>query len=370
MIDQTTIARAERALAGTCGVPIEQLLAPLDDTDHTGAGRGADHMVSSIRRARESDDLSLPRGAWERDLKRADWRKVEYLSARYLAETGKDLQVAAWLLEAQVHRHGFSAIAGAIHLLTRLCETHWDGLHPQPDDDGYGRRANVFLWINEKVSLLLRQVPLAVEPRGQSYALQDWELARRKEQQGAESHDDVDGPGSAELAAALAATPSEEQVERERDLADALEMLVGLSAMLERQLSEDAPSLDRVKAVLEQAHGLVATELARRGVAAHPRVEADPLPPVTAAATVPEATPAVGIFRDRAEAYALLEQAATFLQRTEPHSPVPYLVRHAARWGQLSAAELYQELFVRLGGQVHVFEIMGLDAAGQPRDKD
>ena len=74
--------------------------------------------------------------------------------------------------------------------------------------------------------------------------------------------------------------------------------------------------------------------------------------------------------RDRAEADALLEQAASFLQRDDPHSPVPYLVRRAAEWGKLNAAALYQELFLRRGGQVHIFDVMGLDTPGQADKKD
>jgi predicted component of type VI protein secretion system len=48
--------------------------------------------------------------------------------------------------------------------------------------------------------------------------------------------------------------------------------------------------------------------------------------------------------RSRAEAYRLLQAAADFLQRTEPHSPTPYLIRRAISWGKMSFGELLPEL--------------------------
>ena len=65
--------------------------------------------------------------------------------------------------------------------------------------------------------------------------------------------------------------------------------------------------------------------------------------------------------RDRNDAYAQLDAAADFLMRLEPHSPAPYLVRRAIEWGNLNTVALYQELFVRLGGQISIFELLGIE---------
>jgi type VI secretion system protein ImpA len=40
----------------------------------------------------------------------------------------------------------------------------------------------------------------------------------------------------------------------------------------------------------------------------------------------------------------MLNEAADFLARTEPHSPAPYLVRRAIAWGSLRFEDLVQEL--------------------------
>jgi predicted component of type VI protein secretion system len=51
-----------------------------------------------------------------------------------------------------------------------------------------------------------------------------------------------------------------------------------------------------------------------------------------------------GQIRNRAQAYQLLAEASDFLVRTEPHSPVPYLVRRAIAWGSMSLETLMTDL--------------------------
>jgi type VI secretion system protein ImpA len=51
-----------------------------------------------------------------------------------------------------------------------------------------------------------------------------------------------------------------------------------------------------------------------------------------------------GQWRTREEAYATLEAVASYLQQREPHSPTPYLIQKAVRWGRLPLPELMKEI--------------------------
>jgi type VI secretion system protein ImpA len=383
MIDQHLIQRAEQALSKACGVPFEQLLAPIEGEPGVGQAAANGSFANAIRQSRAADDASLPMGTFQCELRRADWDKVMQISCDALVRHGKDLQVAAWLLEAQIHRRGFAAISGGLYLMTRLCEQYWDDIHPQSTDGTYERRANVFHWIDHKLIPILRQVPLAFDREGQPFGFADWERARRHEHLRQTDPDGiVEGASSADLSAALSAVAGDTCADMERDLTDALAMLKHLSDVLEPRLDEGAPSFSMFAGAMEQARGLVEAELERRGLPRHARPTAIPAEPaVPAASKDGAATPADVILpqtamaepagiRDRAEAYALLEQAASFLQQDDPHSPVPYLVRRAAQWGKLDAAELYQELFLRRNGQIHIFDVMGLDIPVQADNKD
>ncbi|MDY0963266.1 type VI secretion system protein TssA [Massilia sp. CFBP9026] len=383
MIDQHLIQRAEQAFSNACGVPFEKLLAPIEGKPGAGQAAANGSFANAIRQSRAAEDASLPMGAFQRELRRADWDKVMHISCDALVHHGKDLQVAAWLLEAQIHRHGFAAIAGGLYLMTRLCEQYWDDIHPQSTDGTYERRASIFNWIDRKLTPILRQVPLAFDRQGQSFILADWERARRHERLRQTDPDGtVEGASSAELSAALSAVADDSCADVERDLADALAMLKHLSDVLEPRLDEGAPSFSMFAGVMEQARALIEAELERRGVPRHAQPSAIPVESaVPAAPEEATATPVDVILpqtamaepagiRDRAEAYALLEQAANFLQRDDPHSPVPYLVRRAVQWGKLSTTELYQELFLHRGAQINIFDLMGMDASGQTPGKD
>ena len=66
----------------------------------------------------------------------------------------------------------------------------------------------------------------------------------------------------------------------------------------------------------------------------------------------------------RASAYQELRHIAEFFKRTEPHSPVPYLLEKAIRWGAMPLDDLLTEL---LTGQPDIkesiFNVTGLDEA-------
>ena len=49
-------------------------------------------------------------------------------------------------------------------------------------------------------------------------------------------------------------------------------------------------------------------------------------------------------FNNREEAYQAIKTIADYLQRLEPHSPVPYLLQRAHVWGHTPLPELLNEL--------------------------
>jgi type VI secretion system protein ImpA len=372
--------RAADSCALLLGVALSTLIAPIDQAAPAGASLRANGVYRTIAQARLADDSTLPRGAWERELKRADWDRVSKVAVSALSGQGKDLQVAAWLLEAQINKNGFASLATSLHLIQQLCHNYWDELYPVAEGAGLEHRANIFRWMNEKLLPALRQTPLAGLAPGPRYGYADWERARRHDELRLDA-DNKEGASSAELAAAISATPTAFYVAMDGDLEAALAALDELTATIAPHFGGQAPSLAGFENALRQIRTLVASELHQRGVRAPSLVAAAPAadaPAAGAAETPPPASaPAPGgplpaapeSIRDREHAYATLALAADFLLRTEPHSPVPYLLRRAASWGQMNAGQLYQELFLRLGGQLNIFsDVMGLDV--EPRSTE
>ena len=110
----------ETAATTTIGLPgFDALLAPIAGESPTGESLRYEGTYDAIQQARRDDEDHLPRGVWEANLRRADWRNVASLCSQALAERSKDLQVAAWLLEANLHLRGLAGLAGGLFAFSK-----------------------------------------------------------------------------------------------------------------------------------------------------------------------------------------------------------------------------------------------------------
>ena len=342
------------------GTSLERLLSPVSQEYPAGESlRGSDY--DGIREARREDDPSIPQGAWQYELKRADWPKVARLCIDALETRSKDLQLAAWLLESQIRLNGFKGIAPCLTLMQGLCERYWEDLHPCfPGDENHESRTNIILWINSSMLPILRQVPIAWGNEGKEYGWCDWELAHRYDQsRSAGRRKELEGELSISvLSAALAVTHAEDVRENFLAISAALQAISGLGKTLDERFVGESPSLAALRELLANIGGTLEGELGKRGHLS--RIES-----VDEAAEEEEGQGLLAqAMADRAEAYACLDSAADFLMRLEPHSPVPYLVRRAIEWGNLNTVELYQELFVKMNGQISIFDLLGIGEGG------
>ena len=374
MTNETTI---NRYFVKAVGVSLDDLLAPIRQEGPAGPWLRTDSVYREIKEARRQDDPSLPQGAWAHDLKKADWEQVSLLAAKALADRSKDLQLAIWLLEAEVNRGRFKGMTASVALIHMLCEHYWDTLHPNADDGDMEHRMNVLRWLNDKLLPSLRMIPLtAVDRNGAEYAWADWELARRNEQlRAAQANRDepLEGPRAKDLASALSATTTERLMGTYSDIREAAEAVAMLGMLLYKLAAEQAPSLAALHDLLDGIMSMLAAELHKRGAVLELTADVGAASDLTdeeeVVAAPCEETPPVRLssahLGSRADAYSRLAEAAEFLAHIEPHSPVPYLVRRALEWGQLNTAELYHELFIVHGGQLNIFDLLGLQAMQQ-----
>ncbi len=93
-------------MASSAVVDLNVLLAPISADNPAGEPVRYAGVYDAIQEARRADD-ELPMGDWKREAKAADWLAVIKLSTEALVTKSKDLQLAVWLVEALVKRHGF-----------------------------------------------------------------------------------------------------------------------------------------------------------------------------------------------------------------------------------------------------------------------
>ncbi|SFS13623.1 type VI secretion system protein ImpA [Dyella sp. OK004] len=346
------------------GLSLARLLAPLDGPQPAGVPVRGSMAFRMIQQLRQSDDTTLPMGTWAIELRRANWPKVSQLAAGTLDTVGKDLQLGAWLLEAELQQCGYAALAPCFTLLRGLCDEWWEALHPRDDGEGFDARCNIVRWINEKLLNTIALLPL-VEDDEHVASWSQWELAHYHERMRA-----VNGnlPDEAQEAATLhdlhellARVDAAALRERHAVVGEGRAAIAAFEQALRERLGAETPSLGKLDELLARIEALLRGELTRRGPAA--------LPPVASASggdadedtseSEGEPRSMANMLGEREHAYQMLTEIGEYLMQVEPHSPVPYLIRRAVAWGGLNAAELYREVFQKGGGRIDVFDLLG-----------
>lgn len=341
------------------------LLAPIAADAPCGAWLRHDRLYTQIGEARREDDPNLPQGIWQHPPKRADWALVEELCADALATRSKDLQLAAWLTEAWLHLRGLQGLVDGLRLITSLLETYWDGLHPRCDGDDPEPRLAPFVWLNKHGARALGSVQLAagVGPSGRLYTLAEWHRVLYHEQQAAppagarQAAPAAVDLGRQHFSAAVSMTPAQFYTELRVQLHGCGVALDRLAIVLDGLLGAQAPALATLEARLDDCFGAL-QELAGVPWQDEDMQAEDDMGSLQ---EIPAARGADsgGAPRSREEAFRRLDEVADYLLRTEPHSPVPYLVKRAVAWGGMPLAELLQELLDSESDLKQLYRLLG-----------
>lgn len=270
---------------------------------------------------------------------RADWPLIIRLTKKTLAESSKDLLIAARLTEALAKAHGFAGVRDGLAVLRAMIETAWDRLLPPiEEEEDLEARGAAFYWIDDadrgaRFPNALRVVPVVSDGES-SYGWLDW-----KRVQG-----DTKGDSRAALEKAVLATSREVCQNAVDDLIAAREHLEGLTRALNDRMGEHAPGMVGLRQALSECLDLASQILSRKGGAPAaaeppPPAEAEPAAPGTTSAPLPP-PPA----NSRKQVYAQIASAAASLREIEPHSPIPYLLERAVELGALPFPELMKVL--------------------------
>ncbi len=328
---------------------LEALLAPVPGENPSGENLQYSGLHDEIREARRADD-DVPQGEWVHELKVADWEKVAELAGESLAGKTKDLQIVAWLSEAAVYLHGFPGLRDSLKLAAGYLDGFWDTVHPEIDEgNDLEARANSLAWLDRQAAEAARKVPLT-KRGGVNYSFFQWEESLQ--------YDLPADPSklSAEALAALEEKRARAQLEGKitgdeirkaksetrrafyeqlaQDVNDAWAALKALDKAMDARFERQTPGLGALTKTLDGLRTLLDKVVKEK------RIE-EPDPSDAAEGAEGEAAAgggtggAGGPIRDREKALAQLAQVADYFRRTEPHSPVSYLVQRAITWGQM-----------------------------------
>jgi type VI secretion system protein ImpA len=357
---------------------LDLLSSPISSDNPCGEWLHYEGAYEQIRDARREDDAGLPQGVWQSELKRANWIAVEQLCAEAIAHRTKDLQIAAWLLEAWIQLDSFAGARRGMELMHRLCSAFWQDMYPGLDADMAARLAPL-QWVNTKLSRRLRMLRLT-QPTMEgvpAYSLADWDVAMRNP--GGAAADTVT---MAKFQQSVTLTEHRWFVELNHDVLETIDRVRALDQLIDEKAAKLAPGLIQFRTEASSIAGLLTTMLeATRG--SQP-VEGDQVnglvigAPVDAMLGTEPSSHAVGVeialdvvpetgsglrIRSRAEAYRLLEEIAAFLHQNDPHSPTPYLIWRAVSWGDMHFDELLPELVRNNVELSDIMKLLRLDPA-------
>jgi type VI secretion system protein ImpA len=159
-------------------IDIEAILAPIPGDNPAGEDLRYSPVYDQIKEARRADDL-LDQGDWQRDIKTSDWDAVITISVEALTRKTKDLQIAVWLTEALVHLEGFSGLAMGLKILTGLFRDCWDHVYPEIEEGDLDFRIGPIEFMNEKLWLSVKQIPLSDKDATAGYSWLQWQESRQ-----------------------------------------------------------------------------------------------------------------------------------------------------------------------------------------------
>ena len=361
---------------GAFTLDVAPYLEPIPGDNPAGESLRYEGTYDNIQEARKEEPAELPQGIWERELKKANWEQVLGQCLAVLENRSKDIQIAAWLVEALICLHGFSGFKEGLKLLLPLTQKFWDDAYPEIEEDDLAGRVAPIIWMNEKVSFKLKFVPIT-SPRSmdsQPYSYADWESANLLEKLAVKETDAIaraESEGRATRAKFLGSvmfTAGQFYIDQAREIEAALQLLNDLNALLDEKCGKEAPSLNMLKENLENILGLVNNFLKEKQIDMPPEETAaedvdEPLDKADADRGDQLATLSI---KSRDEAYRMLAAAADYLLIHEPHSPTPHLVQRAVSGGRMSLTELLRELIQDDSNLRQIFNLLGVKVAVPP----
>lgn len=342
-------------------INLEALLTPISEEKPSGEYMRYSGIYDEISEARRADDL--PQGEWQTEAKVADFRKVIALAVPSLEKDTKDLQITAWLSEALVKEHGFTGLRDSLRLISGLQEKFWETLYPEIDEGDMEGRANAISWMEEQTAYALKQAKVTGY---QGYSFLDFEDSKKYDIP--DNIESLDSTEQARYNALRAEAEKENRVtankwraemaQTRRQFYEELNFLIDecwaayadVNRIIEERFDRNqAPGMNNLKKALDDVHTQVKKFLEEKRAEEPDEVteEAAEGEVVAADGTVVKVAgvaTATGAIQNRQDALKRLGDIAEFFRKTEPHSPISYLVQRAVKWGNMPLENWLQDV--------------------------
>lgn len=374
-------------------IDIDALLQPIEGENPSGENLQYSGLYDEMREARRSEDDTLTQGDWQRDTKVADWNKVIELAVPALTTQTKDLQITAWFAEGLAKLHGFAGVRDSLKLMKSYHEIFWDTLYPEIDEGDMEARGNALAWMDQQVSTAIKEISIT-KASDQNFNFIQYEESKLFDIP--ENLDALSGDQFQKMTALKQQAEDEKRItgdmwrkayttsrrafydETLTTLNECWEAYQELDKIMDEKFGNQTPGLGELRKTLD----LVKTTIERF---AKEKAIIEPYPHELAAegeegsegmetggggGFVSGAGVGTGPVRSRQDALKRLSDVAEYFRRTEPHSPVSYLVNRAVKWGQMPLDTWLSEVIKDTGTLGQLQDLLGVNAYGSDESSD
>jgi len=337
---------------------IDALLQPISEEAPSGVNArslGVYDEVKALRTTESADSMVGTLRAGE--FKTAQWGKVVTLCVKELGTRTKDLQLAVWLAEALTRVHGIPGMKRGLEFIVGLNQNFWATYFPPIEDGGLDMRAGRLSELERLLKQGIEQSMMTSKIDGEAHAWWEWKQIQVLFQNAGRAKSEERGAIETEanakkeaLEKAIAKSTWEFYDEILQPLIQSQDILSHLREQTDQLFQGDPTFYDMEDSVTGFSE--LRKEMEEYRLRIESILDAKPAPPgkgrnapAQEGATEEAAAAGGGTGANlgggssqvdsRAEALRRLREIAEFFTRTEPHSPVSYLVNRAVRWGEM-----------------------------------
>lgn len=357
----------------------EFILKPLSADNPTGADCRLDvspgslyYKIKDARNRARNIERKLLNGETGCD-PMPDWLIVLEVAIEILSIHSKDLEVVVWLIESLIRRNGFTGLYEGLALLHQLITLYWDSLYPTLDQNDLDLRLAPLIGLNgeDADGTLIQPITEQFITEGKTigpYVLWEYQQAielekisdpnvlEKKLEQGCVRLVDVKK--------AVAESSQKFYADLFENLSLCIEEYQSITSFLEEKCGNNAPPSSNIRRTLELFRDHIKFILSDAPFMINDQSEFNKLKEEQNGQSYGPRNEKEEILSERInsrqEALINLIKVADFFKKTEPHSPIPYLLERAVRWGNLPLPELLLEMIADESARNRVYELSGI----------
>ncbi len=345
-------------MTSTTCINISQLLEPISDENPVGCDlrndQTADSIYQKIKQARMSARAAERSNMYDPSNTEAidHWRNISALAPEIISKHSKDLEISSWYIEAVVRLYGFNGLRDCFKLTRELIENYWDSIYPLPDEDGMLIRLAPLAGLNgegaEGVLMApIRNIPITEGDHPGPFNL--WHYQQALDVQKI-ADPDTRAENIARIGFSIDDIETAVSLSSESffgALRDDIENCIAEYKQISQRLDElceshESPPTSNMIAVLEQCLGAV-NHLGRNKFPIK-AIETENTDNNDKDSSTINEQKSFAEVNSREAAFLQLHVISEFFKKTEPHSPISYILAKAVKWGNMPLNELIGEL--------------------------